>query len=307
MRRILTIGLVAAALAAIFAISIIPGIAQQLDIPDFESLEIAVLKAEEIARYDAPEAVQGAAVDGNYFYAIVNLAIGKYEKASGELVRRWIGSRGGPIQHINSCYVEGTELLCANSNYPQVPMASSNEIFDTEAMQHARTFSLGMMEEGSLTWFDRLGSGWVAGFAQYDGRGGLKYKDHSFSTIVRYDSSWRREGGWMIAPSVIQRMKPMAASGGSIGPDGLLYLSGHDRAEIYVLAAPAMGPTLIHIATIEIDAQGQAFAWDKSANDRIVYAISRSNRQVRSFRLPPVELPEGVYRLNSATVLEAKL
>ena len=99
----------------------------------------------------------------------------------------------------------------------------------------------------------------------------------------------------------------MAASGGGIGPDGLLYLSGHDREEMYVLAAPEMGPTLIHIATIDIDAQGQAFAWDKSANERIVYSISRPARQVRAFRLPVVELPEGVYRLNSPAVLDVGL
>lgn len=307
MRRFLNPGLVVAILSAIIVISVIPGIAQQLDIPDFEALNIAELKAVEIARYDAPEAVQGAAADGEHFYAIVNLAIGKYEKMSGELVARWVGSRGGPIQHINSCYVQAAELLCANSNFPDVPMASSIEIFDTKTMQHSKTFSFGMMEEGSLTWFDRLGSGWIAGFAHYDGRGGLDYKDHSFSTIARYDNSWRREGGWMIPQNVIERMKPMAASGGGIGPDGLLYLTGHDRAEMYVLAAPEMGPTLVHIATIAIDAQGQAFAWDKSANDRIVYSISRPARQVRAFRLPVVELPEGVYRLNGPAVLDVRL
>lgn len=307
MRRYLNLGLVATGVSALVLISMIPGLAQQLDVPDFVALNVAQLKAEEIARYDAPEAVQGAAADSDHFYAIVNTVIGKYEKASGKLLGRWVGSRGGPIQHINSCYAREAELLCANSNFPDVPMASSIEIFDTKTMQHSRTYSFGMLEEGSLTWFDRLGSGWIAGFAQYDGRGGLEYKDHRFSTIARYDNNWRRMGGWMIPQAVIERMKPMAASGGGIGPDGLLYLMGHDRPEMYVLAAPKMGPALVHIATIEIDAQGQAFAWDKSVSARVVYAISRPSRQVRAFQLPAVELPEGVYRLNSASVLDAVL
>jgi hypothetical protein len=299
MNRLLAISIAAISVGAISVL------AQQLEIPKFDGVEVTVLQAEAIASYDASEAGQGAAADADYFYAIVNSNIGKYEKTSGAFVDRWAGVRGGPIRHINSCYVEAAELLCANSNYPELPMASSIEIFDTETMEHARSFSLGIMEEGSLTWFDRLGAGWIAGFAHYDATGGLEYKDHSFSAIARYDSNWRRQGGWMIPASVIQRMKPMAASGGAIGPDGLLYLSGHDRPELYVLAAPTMGPKLVHIATIEIDAEGQAFAFDKSTEDRIVYAISRPAQQVRSFRLPQIELPEGAHPLNSPAVIES--
>ncbi|PCJ23565.1 MAG: hypothetical protein COA96_11475 [SAR86 cluster bacterium] len=294
-------------ICAISVFLVVPSMAQRLEIPDYEPIDITILKAEEIARFEAPEAIQGAAADADYFYAIVNTVIGKYEKTSGELVDRWTGPRGGPIQHVNSCYVEFADLFCVNSNYPDIPMASSIEIFDTATMEHKRTFSLGLVEEGSITWFDHLGTGWIAGFAQYDGRGGLDYKDHTFSSISRYDSSWRRVGGWMIPQGIIERMTPMAASGGSVGPDGLLYLTGHDLPEMYVLAAPSMGPTLVHIATIEIDAPGQAFSWDKSSNERIVYGISRPDRQVRSFKLPEIELPKGVYRLNSAAVLEPAL
>ena len=167
-------------------------------------------------------------------------------------------------------------------------MASSIEVFDTAAMEHVHSFSLGILEEGSLTWFDRLGDGWIAGFAHYDAAGGLAYKDHSFASIVRFDEQWRRVGGWMIPDSAIDRMQPYAASGGALGADGLLYLTGHDRGEMYVLAAPELGPKLVHIATVAIDVEGQAFAWDKSTTERIVYGISRPNREVRSFRVPAV-------------------
>ena len=64
---------------------------------------------------------------------------------------------------------------------------------------------------------------------------------------------------------------------------------GHDLPEMYVLAKPTMGPTLIHVATIEIDAEGQAFAFDPT-DDRVVWAISRPNREVRAFRLPEAPL-----------------
>jgi hypothetical protein len=58
-----------------------------------------------------------------------------------------------------------------------------------------------------------------------------------------------------------------------------------------------MGPKLVHIATIDIDIEGQAFAWDKSSEERIVWGISRPNREVRAFRLPVINLPEGYSRL----------
>ncbi len=272
-------------------------LAQNLELPPLELTTVQQLNAEPLASYPAAEAGQGAAADADHFYAIVNTAIGKYRKSDGNLVSRWASPRQGPVRHLNSCYAEDELLYCSNSNFPEIPMASSVEVFDTSTMQHLRTFSLGVLEEGSLTWFERLGDGWIAGFAHYDERGGLAYKDHSFASIVRYDDQWRRVGGWMIPESAIERMQPYAASGGALGADGLLYLTGHDRPEMYVMAAPEMGPKLVHIATIAIDVEGQAFAWDKSSAERIVYGISRPNREVRAFRIPSVKIPDNAIRL----------
>jgi len=271
---------------------------QNLQLPDFDPLPIEQIQAEEIGRYSALEAGQGAAADREHVYAIVNTVIGQYRKQDGALVQRWTGPRNGLVRHLNSCIVEDAHLLCANSNFPELPMASSIEVFDTATMAHVNSYSLGMLEEGSLTWFERVPGGWIAGFAHYDGSGGLPYKNHTYSSIVRFDQSWRRIGGWMLPDSVISRMQPYAASGGGLGPDGLLYLTGHDRPEMYVLALPAMGPKLVHIATVAIDVEGQAFAWDRSSSERIVYGISRPNREVRGFRLPEVTLPEGVRRFS---------
>ena len=38
-------------------------------------------------------------------------------------------------------------------------MASSVEVFASDSIQHTRSLSLGIMDEGSLTWFDRLVGG----------------------------------------------------------------------------------------------------------------------------------------------------
>ena len=82
-------------------------------------------------------------------------------------------------------------------------------------------------------------------------------------------------------------MVPRAASGGAIGPDGWLYLLGHDRPELYVVAKPAMGPSPIHIATINLGAEGQAFSWAQDGT-RTVYAIDRRTGLVRTIAVPAI-------------------
>ena len=165
---------------------------------------------------------------------------------------------------MNSCLVDAGRIRCANSNYPQTPMGSSIEVFDPVSLDHVSSYSLGMRDEGSLTWFDRYRTGWIAGFSHYDANGGVPFKDHSFSSVVTFDEQWRRTGGWLLPESTLERMAPYASSGGAIGPDGWLYLLGHDKPELYVVGRPAMGPVLVHIATIAIESEGQAFSWAKN-------------------------------------------
>lgn len=279
-----------AALAAMASALSGPVLAQQLryeDIPVYEPAEPVRLEAELLNRWDAPEARQGAAADEEAVYAIVNHVIARYNRATGTLEERWIDPREGLIRHINSCFVESDDLVCANSNHPEVPMASSIEIFDKHTLEHRASHSLGLMDEGSLVWFDRLGDGWVAGFAHYNDETGLPYKTNAYAGVYTFDSDWRKTGGWMLPNALVDLMAPQAASGGEIGPDGLLYLMGHDRKELYVVAKPAMGPKLIHVATIDIEAEGQAFAFDSDGSRR-VFAISRPNGEIREFVLPDI-------------------
>jgi hypothetical protein len=259
----------------------------RLEIPQYQPVPPITLTATLQREYPAPEARQGVAVDAAHFYAVVNNVVAKYDKATGARLAYWASPRGGLIRHINSCIADAGKLWCANSNFPETPMASSIEVIDIATMRHVETHSLGLAEEGSLTFFERLGPGWIASFAHYDGEGGLAYKNSAFAGVATYDIDWRRTGGWMLPESVRTRMAPHAASGGGIGPDGYLYLLGHDRPEMYVLAKPSMGPVLLHIATIAIDVEGQAFAWDKSAS-RTLYAINRPTGSVRVFAIPQV-------------------
>jgi hypothetical protein len=258
------------------------GLAEAQSAPDVKRLTARTLRV-----YEAPDADQGVAVDTKYFYPVDNSVIAKYEIASGKQIDRWDGAPSGLIRHLNSCIADGARLLCANSNYPQVPMGSSIEIFDSATLDHVSSHSLGLLDEGSITWFDNFRGGFITGFAHYDGANGAGFKDHRYSSVVTFDAEWRRTGGWLFPASVVARLAPDAASGGAIGPDGWLYLLGHDRPEMYVVGRPSMGPALIHIATIDLEAEGQAFSFAPDGS-RTIFTIDRRKGLVRSIALPDV-------------------
>ena len=87
-------------------------------------------------------------------------------------------------------------------------------------------------------------------------------------------------------------MQPYSASRGALGADGLLYLNGHEKREIYVQAALRMGPKLIHVATISADVEGQAIVLDDSA-ERVLISSSRYSREIRAFQIPPGPVHAG--------------
>ena len=272
-------------IAACLACALAPSTASQ--VREYAAPEIRRLTARTLRVLTAPEATQGAAADARHVYAIGNTVIAKYDIASGRRVGEWAGPRNGLVRHMNSCRADGGRIWCANSNYSQTPMGSSIEVFDAGTLAHVDSHSLGMMDEGSLTWFDRYRDGWIAGFAHYDGTGGVPFKNHRFSSVVSFDAEWRRTGGWLFPSTAIERMAPYAASGGAIGPDGWLYLLGHDRPEMYVVARPSMGPTLIHLATIDLEAEGQAFSWAQDGS-RTVFTVDRRKGLVRRIEIPGV-------------------
>jgi hypothetical protein len=188
---------------------------------------------------------------------------------------------------MNSCIVVMRELVCAASNYPRVPMASAVEIFDTVTLKHLRSVALPPLP-GSLTWIERRGNDWWAGLANYPAdHGGEAGHDHRWTTLVRLDAEFRPTGSWHFPESVLAQFAPMSNSGGSWGDDGLLYVTGHDRPELYALRLPEAGTVLEHVATIPLPTGGQAFAWDR-ARPRILWSLDRQTRNVVESRIPRV-------------------
>jgi hypothetical protein len=177
------------------------------------------------------------------------------------------------------------ELVCANSNYPATPQWSRVEFFDPATLRHLRSVPL---EDrlGSITWIERRDGAWWVNFANYDGNGGEAPRDHRDTLLVRYDDAWRRTSTWRYPAGVLERMRPMSSSGGGFGPDGRLYVTGHDHPELYVLELPAGGGELVHVATLDAAIEGQAIDWDES-EPGILYGISRPRREIVELRVTP--------------------
>lgn len=230
-------------------------------------------------RFAAAEARQAVAVDEQHFYAITNRSIGKYRLDNGDAVRQWTASAEYPLSHLNSGVIQDGRLYCAHSNYPRVPEASSVEVWDADSLQHVDSHSFGIYE-GSLTWIDWKDNAWWAGFAHYSNAAekNAHRRDTRWTSVVKFDGQWRRLGGWVFPEELLQQLEPYSCSGGAWGPDGALYCTGHDRAEVYRLLLPRAGSELQLTHTLPAPIAGQGIAW--SADGKYLLGIQRKQKEV---------------------------
>lgn len=242
----------------------------------------------ELRRIPAAEARQGVAADAEFLYAIDNHALGQYRKATGERIAGWSCPEGEPLIHLNAGVVHEGRLYCAHSNYPGVPMWSSVEIWDARTLHHVGSHSFGRTD-GSLTWLARRDDRWLACFVHYGKKGGEPGRGPEWTRLVEFDDAWRETGGWVLPPALVARLgeRGYSCSGGAMGPGDLLYLTGHDAPELYVLAFPEGGAVLRWVATVPVPAEGQAFGWD-SQDSGVIYFIGRKTQEIIAGRvLPP--------------------
>jgi hypothetical protein len=242
------------------------------------------------------DADQGIAVDRDHFYAIDNSEITRYDRDSGRPELQFVGAEDGPIKHLDSGMVRNGKLYAAHSNYPEWPMESSIEVFDTRTMKHVDTYSFGIAH-GSLTWLDRHHGSWWAAFANYDKvQDGMDqpYGGTYNTKVFQLDDDFQPVQSWTIPHGILDRFEEMSNSGGSWGPDGNLYLTGHDLPETYVMALPESGTELTWVDTVALDGiEGQGIAWDRSDRRHpTLFGISRDNDRVVEFELPLSDLAE---------------
>ncbi len=242
-----------------------------------------------LRRLPAPEARQAVAVDEQFFYAIGDAVIGKYEKVTGRRVGEWRGDAAGPVRHLNSGVVLGRELYCAHSNYPLTPMVSSVEVFDTERMAHSRSIPLpsGL---GSATWIEQGEGSWWVAFAHYSGKGGEPGKGPEATRLVRFTASWDRAGSWAFPATVVSRWDSMSSSGGALAAGRVFYTTGHHAPELYVVEVPETGEELRLRTIIRTETEGQGIALDRQKGT--LYSIQRQTTEVIESALPATIRPK---------------
>jgi hypothetical protein len=289
---------VVAAAAAVGALEVVPGSAEPVarSAPDTRAALAAPqqLEARLLRTYDALDANQGVGIDRSHFYAVDNTSITKHSRETGAPLLQIAGADGGPVIHMDSGAVRHGRLYAAHSNYSESPMESSVEVFDARTMQHVGSHSFGI-DRGSLTWIDRAPDGsWWAGFANYDRVfDGEVYGDTDNTQVVQMNDRFEVVAGYTIPKEILDRFRPMSNSGGSWGPDGRLWLTGHDLGEAYVMEPPRAGSELRWIATVSLPGvEGQGIAWDLSGWRPTLWAIKRSTKQALQFEVPYRDIAE---------------
>jgi hypothetical protein len=86
---------------------------------------------------------------------------------------------------------------------------------------------------------------------------------------------------WVLPKMLLERFQDMSNSGGSWGPDGFLYLTGHDPAELYRMKLPTSGSVLELVDIIQMNIRGQGIAWDRSERG-VIYGIVRATSAERT-------------------------
>lgn len=241
-------------------------------------------------RFNADDAVQGVAVDDSYLYAISNARISKHRKHDGALVQRWPQKAADElaITHLNSAVVHEKRLYAAHSNWPHTDIRNSIEVWTTDKLKHIATTAMST-NDTYLTWLDYHHGSWWAAFVDYP-TALQDFSPHNFSDlktrVVQMDEGFRVLKQYRLPVALLQRLYPMSNSGGSWGTDDLLYLTGHDHPELYVMRAPPTGNTLIWVKTISWpEIQGQAISWDRFALEPRLFGIRRSSREIIGMRL----------------------
>ncbi len=231
----------------------------------------AKAQTENVTYIEVGKAQQGVAVDRDHFYVINNTSITKHVKDSG-LVTDSIECVSLGLKHMNAAVVVGDQLYCAHSNYPDLPMVSSVEVFDAKNLKHVKTHSFGI-DYGSLTWLDFKDGYWWAMFANYSKEG---YPvPNTYTNLVQFTPEWQKRQSWILPKALVEKFGNMSCSGGFWYNDSMIYITGHDLPEMYSLKFPAMGSVMIWEKTFAVPVHGQAIAVDRSSVDRTIFGIDR--------------------------------
>jgi glycerophosphoryl diester phosphodiesterase len=239
--------------------------------------EVPVWK--ETGSLPAPEAVQAAAADAGFVYAINNTLVARYDRETGQR----LAVSTGEAKHLNSGFFWRSRLYCAHSNYPRTPEQSELKVLDPQTMELATFKDFGNFG-GSLTWAVRRGGTWWCNFARYG--------EHNAQTfLVEFDDRWNEQSRWTYPPEVIRELGSYSLSGGLWRGDSLL-VTGHDDRVLFRLRLPDEGSVLEFVETQPAPFTGQGIAADPRTGGLV--GIDRGRRQIVFAAPPAIERPRVV-------------
>lgn len=213
----------------------------------------------------AVEAVQAAAADEQFVYAINNTVVAKYDR----LTAQRLAQSTGAAQHLNSGFFWQGRLFCAHSNYPTVPEQSEIRVLDVATMQLTTFKDFGDFG-GSLTWCVRHEGDWWCHFAKY----GERNRD---SFLVRLGPDWQVRGRWTLPDELVAQLGRYSLSGG-IWHEGTLLVTGHDDPVLFRLRVPKSGQVLELLGSEPAPFTGQGIAADPVTGGLL--GIHRAQRRV---------------------------
>ena len=225
-------------------------------------------------------------MDRSYFYAVDNTSITKHSRETGAPLLQFAGVDGGPLIHMDSGAVGRWPAV---RGALQLQRVADGELRGGLRRAHAESRRLAQLRHRPrVTHLDRPRHDgyWWAAFANYDRVfDGAVYGDTDNTQVVRMNDRFEVVAGYTIPTEILDRFRPMSNSGGSWGPDGRLWITGHDLGEAYVMEPPRAGSELRWIATVRLPGvEGQGIAWDLSGPRPTLWAIKRSTDRSSSSR-----------------------
>lgn len=116
--------------------------------------------------------------------------------------------------------------------------------------------------------------------------------EHSLTTIVINVCRLKKDtyeitNCYEIPANVRETFEIMSNSGGSWGPGGYLYITGHDLPQAYVMELPKIGHIMHLVAVVDVpDIAGQGIAWDHWACTPTLVGIYRPDKTVIVTEMP---------------------
>jgi hypothetical protein len=196
-------------------------------------------------------AVQAAAADEQFAYAISNSKVAQYDRKTGELKK----ISTGDAEHLNSGWIWQGKIYCAHSNFPKLPEKSDLRVYDPDTgkltIHHSFTKSL-----GSLTWAirDPENKFWWCCFAYYQ-------KDNAKTYLAKMDDEFKELQRWSFPEKVVGDWDNASASCGIWDGDTLLVTHHHFKV-LYRLKVPKKGDTLEFVEALSCPFPGQGIAYD---------------------------------------------